>query len=52
MMPSGGEEYNAFQQYLARNMLQLNMMETALPSYDPLSPDHKRYACLNGENYE
>ncbi|KAL3353908.1 hypothetical protein AABB24_018538 [Solanum stoloniferum] len=45
MMPSGeqgGQEYNAFQQYLARNMLQLNMMETALPSYDPLSPDHKR----------
>ncbi|KAK4341319.1 hypothetical protein RND71_039820 [Anisodus tanguticus] len=46
MMPAGeqgGQEYNAFQQYLARNMLQLNMMEAAaVPSnYDPLSADKK-----------
>lgn len=50
MMPSGeqgGQEYNAFQQYLARNMLQLNMMETAVPSYDPLSPDKKSHLQLH-----
>ncbi|XP_059280571.1 agamous-like MADS-box protein AGL11 [Lycium ferocissimum] len=47
MMPAGeqagGQEYTAFQQYLARNMLQLNMMEAAsVPSnYDPMSADKK-----------
>lgn len=47
MMPSGeagGEEYNAFQQYLARNMLQINMMESA---YDhPLSAEKKSHLQL------
>ncbi|WMV34848.1 hypothetical protein MTR67_028233 [Solanum verrucosum] len=42
MMPAaGGQEYSAIQQYLARNMLQLNMMEgQGVSSYDPLPPPH------------
>lgn len=42
MMPAaGGQDYSAIQQYLARNMLQLNMMEgQGVSSYDPLPPPH------------
>ncbi|OIT04291.1 agamous-like mads-box protein agl11 [Nicotiana attenuata] len=45
MMPTGGQEqdYNAFQQYYARNMLQLNMMEGMQHSnYDPLLSADKK----------
>lgn len=46
MMPAaGGQEYSAIQQYLARNMLQLNMMEgQGVSSYDPLQqpPPHDK----------
>nr|CAA57445.1 fbp11 [Petunia x hybrida] len=42
MMPATGQEYNAFQQYFARNMLQLNMMEGGVPSYDPLPAHDKK----------
>ncbi|MCD7451471.1 Agamous-like MADS-box protein agl11 [Datura stramonium] len=44
MMPAGGQEYSAIQQYLARNMLQLNMMESqGVSSYDPLPPPHHHH---------
>ncbi|XP_009615313.1 agamous-like MADS-box protein AGL11 isoform X2 [Nicotiana tabacum] len=45
MMPAAGQEqdYNAFQQYYARNMLQLNMMEGMQPSnYDSLLSSDKK----------
>nr|XP_016514372.1 PREDICTED: agamous-like MADS-box protein AGL11 [Nicotiana tabacum] len=42
MMPAGGQEYSAIQQYLARNMLQLNMMEGGVPnSYHHQLPTDK-----------
>ncbi|CAN4099960.1 unnamed protein product [Withania somnifera] len=38
---SRGQDYSAIQQYLARNMLQLNMMEgQGVSSYDPLPLHH------------
>nr|XP_016471935.1 PREDICTED: agamous-like MADS-box protein AGL11 [Nicotiana tabacum] len=43
MMPAGGQEYSAIQQYLARNMLQLNMMEGGVPnSYHHQLPTDKK----------
>ncbi|CAN4098010.1 unnamed protein product [Withania somnifera] len=49
MMPAaGGHEYSAIQQYLARNMLQLNMMEgQGVSSYDPLTLHHHEKKSLD-----
>ncbi|CAH9120360.1 unnamed protein product [Cuscuta epithymum] len=41
MMPTGGQDYQAIQHYLARNMMQINVMDDGVsPSY-PVSADKK-----------